>query len=137
MDYPVFQLPLQVYYKRKRTEILDRMWEHMMGQSSGCAAHKQLHVHRNPNDPSGEECRSFSDLSSGCAAHKQLHVHRNPNDPSGEECLVKLKMLPGITEGDRLYMFGAMILFKCDTRKEFMGLASDEIRLAWLKEKMR
>ncbi|KAH7844742.1 hypothetical protein Vadar_031223 [Vaccinium darrowii] len=31
------------YYKRKHTEILDRMWEHMKGQSSGC--HKQLHVH--------------------------------------------------------------------------------------------
>ncbi|KAH7844011.1 hypothetical protein Vadar_023336 [Vaccinium darrowii] len=94
------------YWKPRRTEILNKMFELMKTQSSEQTIHKPL----------------------------QLRQH--PMDVSVEDCLLKLKMLPGITPGDPLHMFGTMILDRPDARKEFMGLPSDELRVAWL-EKMR
>ncbi|KAH7856608.1 hypothetical protein Vadar_003466 [Vaccinium darrowii] len=94
------------YWKPRRSEILNKMFELMKSQSSGQTV------------------------------NKPLQFCRRPMDVSVEDCLLKLKMLPGITPGDPLHMFGTMILDRPDARKEFMGLPSDEIRVAWL-EKMR
>ncbi|CAL5393936.1 unnamed protein product [Camellia sinensis] len=50
-----------------------------------------------------------------------------------EDCLEKLKMLPGVTQGDPLYLFGTELIKNTFKREVFVELPNDEFRVAWIK----
>ncbi|CAL5391095.1 unnamed protein product [Camellia sinensis] len=59
------------------------------------------------------------------------------SEVSEEDCLEKLKMLPGVTQGDPLYLFGTKLIKNPFKMMLFVKLPNDESRVAWIKmEKM-
>ncbi|CAL5391088.1 unnamed protein product [Camellia sinensis] len=52
---------------------------------------------------------------------------------SEEDCLEKLKMLPGVTQGDPLYLFVTKLIKNPFQREVFVELPNDEFRVAWIK----
>lgn len=51
------------------------------------------------------------------------------------EVMETLRSLPGIVEGDELYMKAADILIKRENREMFVALRKPEIQIIWLKQK--
>lgn len=51
------------------------------------------------------------------------------------EVMETLRGLPGIVEGDELYMKAADILIKKENREMFVALRKPEIQITWLKQK--
>ncbi|KAI8010809.1 F-box protein [Camellia lanceoleosa] len=52
---------------------------------------------------------------------------------SKEDCLEKLKMLPEVTQGDPLYLFGMELIKNPFKREVFVELPNDEFQVAWIK----
>ncbi|XP_038874429.1 L10-interacting MYB domain-containing protein-like [Benincasa hispida] len=81
----------------------------------------------------GSPCRLFGALDRLCDVIE--YRRRDLPGCSTLEVMETLRGLPGIIEGDELYMKAADILIKRENREMFVALRKPAIQITWLKQK--